>query len=205
MIKRILKLSICALLLISMVLCTVACNPKPSEETFKEAQKESVGDVFTQIDNVSNNIMGADPNNVSRDISLKVELSTELLSLLSSSMDDMDMSWINKLSLNLSQNSKNDIHSLALSLLHDGKDIISAHGIADMSTGNIYVAIPLLASAYLQLNLDDYMDEMAKQYPQYGFEVHKGYGTKAHYAALTEHGPCAAHRMSFLKKFYGSK
>ena len=49
------------------------------------------------------------------------------------------------------------------------------------------------------------MEELAKEYPQYGFEIHKGYGTKAHYAALTEHGMCEAHRRSFLKKFYGEK
>ena len=49
------------------------------------------------------------------------------------------------------------------------------------------------------------MLEMAKTYPQYGFEIHKGYGTKAHYAALREHGACAIHRMTFLKKFYGNQ
>jgi ribonuclease HII len=47
------------------------------------------------------------------------------------------------------------------------------------------------------------MEAMAVEYPQYGFEIHKSYGTKAHYAALTEHGPSPIHRMSFLKKFYG--
>ena len=46
---------------------------------------------------------------------------------------------------------------------------------------------------------------LAKIYPQYSFEIHKGYGTKAHYAALTEYGPCSIHRMSFLRKFYGEK
>ena len=39
----------------------------------------------------------------------------------------------------------------------------------------------------------------------YGFDIHKGYGTKAHYAALTEQGPSEIHRMTFLKKFYGEK
>ena len=58
------------------------------------------------------------------------------------------------------------------------------------------------ASVLAKVTRDDYMLEMAKTYPEYGFEVHKGYGTKAHYAALTERGPCAIHRMSFLKKFY---
>lgn len=42
-------------------------------------------------------------------------------------------------------------------------------------------------------------------YPDYGFAVHKGYGTKAHYEALRAHGATDAHRMSFLKKFYGAK
>lgn len=42
----------------------------------------------------------------------------------------------------------------------------------------------------------------AEQYPQYGFEKHKGYETKAHDEALLEHGPCPIHRMTFLKKFY---
>ena len=61
------------------------------------------------------------------------------------------------------------------------------------------------ASVLAKVTRDDLMLEMAKEYPEYAFDVHKGYGTKAHYAALTEHGPCAIHRMSFLKKFYGEK
>lgn len=61
------------------------------------------------------------------------------------------------------------------------------------------------ASVLAKVTRDDYMLEMAKTYPQYGFEIHKGYGTKAHYEALTEHGPCPIHRLSFLKKFYGTK
>ena len=61
------------------------------------------------------------------------------------------------------------------------------------------------ASILAKVTRDDYMLQMAEQYPQYGFDVHKGYGTKAHYAALAEYGPCPIHRMSFLKKFYGEK
>ena len=61
------------------------------------------------------------------------------------------------------------------------------------------------ASVLAKVTRDDYMLQMAKEYPAYGFEVHKGYGTKAHYAALTDCGPCPIHRMSFLKKFYGEK
>lgn len=61
------------------------------------------------------------------------------------------------------------------------------------------------ASILAKVIRDDLMVAYAKQYPQYGFEVHKGYGTKAHYAALEEYGPCAIHRRTFLRKFYGNK
>ncbi|MDD6201087.1 MAG: ribonuclease HII [Firmicutes bacterium] len=61
------------------------------------------------------------------------------------------------------------------------------------------------ASILAKVTRDDFMEEKAKEYPQYGFEIHKGYGTKAHYAALTDYGPCPIHRMTFLKKFYGDK
>ncbi len=61
------------------------------------------------------------------------------------------------------------------------------------------------ASILAKVTRDDYMLEMAKEYPEYGFEIHKGYGTKAHYAALRAYGPCPIHRATFLKKFYGTK
>lgn len=61
------------------------------------------------------------------------------------------------------------------------------------------------ASILAKVTRDDRMVELAKEYPQYGFEIHKGYGTRAHYAALTVHGPSPIHRMTFLKKFYGEK
>ena len=61
------------------------------------------------------------------------------------------------------------------------------------------------ASVLAKVTRDDYMLEMANTYPGYDFEIHKGYGTKAHYAALTKLGASPIHRMSFLKKFYGEK
>lgn len=61
------------------------------------------------------------------------------------------------------------------------------------------------ASVLAKVTRDDLMLDAAKDYPQYAFDVHKGYGTKAHYEALTTHGPSPIHRMSFLKKFYGEK
>ncbi|MCC8356520.1 MAG: ribonuclease HII [Oscillospiraceae bacterium] len=61
------------------------------------------------------------------------------------------------------------------------------------------------ASVLAKVTRDRLMTELAVQYPQYGFEKHKGYGTRAHYAALDEYGPCPAHRMSFLKKYYAKR
>lgn len=58
------------------------------------------------------------------------------------------------------------------------------------------------ASILAKVTRDRYMLEMSEKYPQYGFEKHKGYGTKAHYSALREFGPCPIHRMSFLRKMH---
>ena len=60
------------------------------------------------------------------------------------------------------------------------------------------------ASVLAKVTRDEYMEQIAKEYPQYGFEIHKGYGTKAHYEALRQHGPSPIHRMTFLRKFYGA-
>ncbi len=59
------------------------------------------------------------------------------------------------------------------------------------------------ASILAKVTRDRLMEDLDMQYPQYGFAVHKGYGTKRHYAALREYGPCPIHRRTFLKKFYG--
>ncbi len=61
------------------------------------------------------------------------------------------------------------------------------------------------ASVLAKVTRDDLMQELAQTYPEYGFEVHKGYGTKAHYEALRAHGASSIHRMTFLRKFYGEK
>ena len=58
------------------------------------------------------------------------------------------------------------------------------------------------ASILAKVTRDRLMEQYDEQYPQYGFAVHKGYGTKRHYAALREYGPCPIHRQTFLKKFY---
>ena len=58
------------------------------------------------------------------------------------------------------------------------------------------------ASILAKVTRDRYMYEMAELYPCYGFENHKGYGTKLHYEALRQFGPSPIHRMSFLRKLH---
>ena len=61
------------------------------------------------------------------------------------------------------------------------------------------------ASILAKVTRDNLMVELAETYPQYGFEIHKGYGTKAHYEALRQFGASPIHRTTFLKKFYGNQ
>ena len=61
------------------------------------------------------------------------------------------------------------------------------------------------ASILAKVTRDRFMEEMDKQYPEYGFAIHKGYGTRRHYDAIREYGMCPIHRKTFLKKFYGEK
>ncbi|MCI8476756.1 MAG: ribonuclease HII [Oscillospiraceae bacterium] len=56
------------------------------------------------------------------------------------------------------------------------------------------------ASILAKVSRDKYMEEMAKRYPNYEFERHKGYPTKRHYELLRKYGPCPIHRKTFLKK-----
>jgi len=64
--------------------------------------------------------------------------------------------------------------------------------------GDELVPIISLASIAAKVLRDRLMVELSTQYPLYGFEKHKGYGTRAHYEALGKHGPCVIHRRSFI-------
>lgn len=54
-----------------------------------------------------------------------------------------------------------------------------------------------MASVAAKVRRDRLMRRLALRYPEYGFDIHKGYGTKKHYKALAEHGLCDIHRKSF--------
>ncbi len=55
-----------------------------------------------------------------------------------------------------------------------------------------------LASIVAKFTRDRYMKRLHKKYPNYGFDIHKGYGTKKHYVAIRKHGVSDAHRLTFL-------
>ena len=58
------------------------------------------------------------------------------------------------------------------------------------------------ASILAKVSRDRLLYKYAEEYPMYGFDKHKGYGTKVHREAILKYGPCPYHRQSFLKKLY---
>jgi ribonuclease HII len=64
--------------------------------------------------------------------------------------------------------------------------------------GDEKVRVVAMASIIAKVQRDAYMVRLGKRYPQYGFAIHKGYGTRLHRAALKKHGPSPVHRKTFL-------
>ena len=91
-----------------------------------------------------------------------------------------------------------------LALIDGNRETVFGIPVKTVVKGDSLSASIAAASILAKVSRDDLMLELAQQYPQYGFDIHKGYGTKAHYTALREYGPCPIHRMTFLKKFYGN-
>ncbi len=71
--------------------------------------------------------------------------------------------------------------------------------------GDTKVAAIAAASILAKVARDQYMEAIDAVYPQYGFAVHKGYGTRRHYEAVEKYGLCAIHRQTFFKKYYEKK
>ncbi|TIH14947.1 ribonuclease HII [Marinifilum sp. JC120] len=90
-------------------------------------------------------------------------------------------------------------------LMVDGNKVIPAPYLGGVSgfrqeavvKGDLKIPAISAASILAKTFRDKLMVQLAKRYAAYGFEIHKGYGTKVHLDALKEHGPCAVHRMTF--------
>ncbi len=91
-------------------------------------------------------------------------------------------------------------------ILVDGNKLPPIEGnVRAVVKGDATSASIAAASILAKVARDRYMDGLAAQYPEYGFEKHKGYGTKAHYEAVDRYGLCPVHRPSFFKKYYAQK
>jgi ribonuclease HII len=64
--------------------------------------------------------------------------------------------------------------------------------------GDERIAVVAVASIIAKVSRDRFMARLAKRHSGYGFELHKGYGTRAHFAAIRRLGPTPAHRRTFL-------
>jgi len=84
--------------------------------------------------------------------------------------------------------------------LYDGNQTFGVLGISTMVKADTKIAQVSAASILAKVTHDRAIIEAAKKYPDYGFEKHKGYGTKAHIAAIKEHGYTEVHRRSFRVK-----
>ncbi len=91
-------------------------------------------------------------------------------------------------------------HLPEVEYLFDGNSSFGVDNINTMIKADTKVAEVSAASILAKVTHDREMIEMAKKYPEYGFEKHKGYGTKAHMEALLKHDRCEVHRKTFRVK-----
>jgi len=105
------------------------------------------------------------------------------------------------------QRAVNGIDLTSVHVLVDGDKLPNIeHPASALLKGDATSACIAAASILAKVARDDYMLRLAEQYPAYGFEKHKGYGTKLHYQALDEHGPLPMiHRERFLEKWSKSR
>jgi len=84
--------------------------------------------------------------------------------------------------------------------LFDGNTTFGILGLHCQIKADLDIAEVSAASILAKVTRDRYMIELSKKYPDYGFEKHKGYGTKAHIDAIAKNGPSPIHRKSFRIK-----
>jgi ribonuclease HII len=83
-------------------------------------------------------------------------------------------------------------------VLIDGRDLLAITYKQRAVIGGDHICVSIAAASILaKVERDGYMAKLHLSYPDYGFDKHKGYGTVAHMAALSEYGPCPEHRRSY--------
>ena len=91
-------------------------------------------------------------------------------------------------------------HLTEVDYLFDGNSTFGVSNITTMVKADDKVPEVSAASILAKVTRDREIDAFAKEYPEYGFEKHKGYGTKAHMEALAKYDRCPVHRKTFRVK-----
>ncbi len=118
-----------------------------------------------------------------------------IVSFSAKEVDDMGISKCLQVGLQSIQK-----HLSEVEYLFDGNSTFGVENISTMVKADSKVAEVSAASILAKVTHDREMIEMAKKYPEYGFEKHKGYGTKAHIEALLKYDRCEMHRKTFRVK-----
>ena len=118
-----------------------------------------------------------------------------IVSFSAQEVDEMGISKCLQLGLQSIQK-----HLPEVEYLFDGNSTFGVENITTMVKADSKVAEVSAASILAKVTHDREMIEMAKKYPEYGFEKHKGYGTKAHIEALLQYDRCEVHRKTFRVK-----
>ncbi len=131
---------------------------------------------------------------------IKTAVSYSIVAIDKDTIDDINILNATKLGMKMAVKNLNIVPDVVLiDAVKLDIDVMQESIIkGDAKSYNI-AAASILAKVYR----DRLMLEYAKTYPQYGFEKHKGYGTKAHIDALKQYGKCDIHRDSFIKNFVG--
>ena len=136
---------------------------------------------------------------------LKEAAATGLGWVSAAKLDNIGISDALKLATRLAVKAVQETHISFSQIVIDGKvnflaDTKLAKYVSTMPKADNLIKEVSAASIVAKVARDKYMTELSNKYPQYGFEKHKGYGTRLHREMLLKYGPCEIHRPSFLKK-----
>lgn len=134
-----------------------------------------------------------------REILFSLILDTAFVSIASSSARHIDERDIRKASLDAMRRAVAGLELAPAMVLADGRDVPDGLGCAGNAIvkGDARSVSIAAASIVAKVTRDRMMARAAVSLPGYGFEVHAGYGTARHRAAIETHGPCLLHRISF--------
>ena len=133
-----------------------------------------------------------------RELLFPIILENSTYHIVSFSAQDIDEKGI---SLCLAEGLKSIMQNLQSDdFLFDGNSCFGVSGLRTMIKADAKIPEVSAASILAKVTRDREMVEFAKTYTEYGFEGHKGYGTKAHVENIKKHGYCDIHRRSFKLK-----